>query len=196
MLGATGWPVQGLGVACSPAGTQGYHGTPRSRAIIGIRPACCSSMVLLKPSLARASAWVPGRAACVRAPAGHGHAQKHPTKCAAAAQLPVERPPNLETTSLGAAFAAGIGAGFWTREWVLGADQGQLDAATVFRPQVQDTLLAPVPPEKDWTCSECPELPDMQTCCLYRPFAHHLDPQKTLIALICVPPELCAGSET
>ena len=88
------------------------------------------------------------------------------------------------------------GAGFWTREWVLGADQGQLDAATVFRPQVQDTLPAPVPPEKDWTCSECPELLELQTCCLYRPFAHRLDLQKTLKALICLPPELCAGSET
>lgn len=52
-------------------------------------------------------------------------------------QLPVQRPANLETTSLGAAFAAGIGAGFWSREWVLRADQAQLDAATVFEPQVQ-----------------------------------------------------------
>lgn len=31
-------------------------------------------------------------------------------------QVPVRRPANLETTSLGAALAAGIGAGFWTRE--------------------------------------------------------------------------------
>ena len=36
-------------------------------------------------------------------------------------QIPVERPSHLETTSLGAAFAAGIGVGFWSREWVLDA---------------------------------------------------------------------------
>lgn len=43
------------------------------------------------------------------------------------AQLPVRRPAHLETTSLGAAYAAGIGSGFWTREWVLGADLQQGD---------------------------------------------------------------------
>lgn len=39
-------------------------------------------------------------------------------------QIPVERPGHLETTSLGAAFAAGIGSGLWTKEWVLGAGKG------------------------------------------------------------------------
>ena len=39
-------------------------------------------------------------------------------------QIPVERPSHLETTSLGAAFAAGIGAGFWTKEWVFDAKPG------------------------------------------------------------------------
>ena len=33
--------------------------------------------------------------------------------------MTVERPGNLETTSLGAAYAAGIGAGIWTEDWVL-----------------------------------------------------------------------------
>jgi hypothetical protein len=42
--------------------------------------------------------------------------------CGCCAQIPVRRPENLETTSLGAAFAAGIGSGFWTREWVLHGD--------------------------------------------------------------------------
>lgn len=36
-------------------------------------------------------------------------------------QIPVRRPEHLETTSLGAAFAAGIATGFWTKEWVLGS---------------------------------------------------------------------------
>ena len=31
----------------------------------------------------------------------------------------MERPDNLETTALGAAYAAGIGAGIWTHEWIL-----------------------------------------------------------------------------
>lgn len=31
-------------------------------------------------------------------------------------QVPVRRPAHLETTSLGAALAAGIGVGFWTEE--------------------------------------------------------------------------------
>ena len=38
-------------------------------------------------------------------------------------QIPVERPSHLETTSLGAAFAAGIGSGFWTKEWVFSNKQ-------------------------------------------------------------------------
>ncbi len=43
-------------------------------------------------------------------------------------QIPVERPSHLETTSLGAAFAAGIGIGFWTKEWVLNAKKGAFDS--------------------------------------------------------------------
>lgn len=43
-------------------------------------------------------------------------------------QIPVERPSHLETTSLGAAFAAGIGIGFWSKEWVLNAKQGAFDS--------------------------------------------------------------------
>lgn len=39
--------------------------------------------------------------------------------------MQVERPGNLETTSLGAAFAAGIGAGIWTQEWVLSTHHSQ-----------------------------------------------------------------------
>ena len=42
-------------------------------------------------------------------------------------QIPVERPSHLETTSLGAAFAAGIGIGFWSKEWVLNAKKGAFD---------------------------------------------------------------------
>ncbi len=56
------------------------------------------------------------------------------------AQIPVRRPENLETTSLGAAFAAGIGAGFWAREWVL--HQEDSGSADEFRPKVQATISA------------------------------------------------------
>lgn len=47
-------------------------------------------------------------------------------------QIPVDRPSHLETTSLGAAFAAGIGIGFWTKEWVFNSRQedGGSDAKT------------------------------------------------------------------
>lgn len=45
-----------------------------------------------------------------------------------ALQIPVERPSHLETTSLGAAFAAGIGIGFWSKEWVLNAKKGAFDS--------------------------------------------------------------------
>ena len=48
-------------------------------------------------------------------------------------QIPVRRPEHLETTSLGAAFAAGIATGFWTKEWVLGSAS---DDYTDFLPKV------------------------------------------------------------
>ena len=54
------------------------------------------------------------------------------------AQLPVQRPELLETTSLGAAFAAGIAIGFWTADWVLHQSRGQHQAHTDFRPQVSE----------------------------------------------------------
>ena len=51
----------------------------------------------------------------------------------------MRRPADLETTSLGAALAAGIGSGFWSQEWVLGgADWQQQDS--VFQPQVVPQL--------------------------------------------------------
>lgn len=60
-------------------------------------------------------------------------------KCAARVQVEVRRPADLETTSLGAALAAGIGSGFWSQEWVLGgASLQQRD--TVFQPQVLSQL--------------------------------------------------------
>ena len=50
-------------------------------------------------------------------------------------QVEVRRPADLETTSLGAAFAAGIGSGWWTAQWVLGGAGQQQAQDTVFRPQ-------------------------------------------------------------
>ena len=55
-------------------------------------------------------------------------------------QIPVRRPEHLETTSLGAAFAAGIAMGFWSKEWVLGSGSEQQHQQqgdyTDFLPQV------------------------------------------------------------
>ena len=45
-------------------------------------------------------------------------------------QIPVERPSHLETTSLGAAFAAGIGSGFWTKEWVF-SDRQEIKSSSI-----------------------------------------------------------------
>ncbi|GAB4822772.1 hypothetical protein N2152v2_009818 [Parachlorella kessleri] len=50
-------------------------------------------------------------------------------------QVPVSRPKNLETTSLGAAIAAGIGVGFWTAEQAFNGLRGAADG-TLFKPQV------------------------------------------------------------
>ncbi|CAL8463144.1 g2678 [Coccomyxa elongata] len=52
-----------------------------------------------------------------------------------AIQIPVRRPEHLETTCLGAAFAAGIGSGFWTKEWVLHSDACHAQDSQEFRPQ-------------------------------------------------------------
>ncbi len=56
-------------------------------------------------------------------------------------QIPVRRPEHLETTCLGAAFAAGIGSGFWTEEWVLHGDACHAQASQEFRPQVPVPLF-------------------------------------------------------
>ena len=50
-------------------------------------------------------------------------------------QIPVERPSHLETTSLGAAFAAGIGSGFWTIDWVLNAKKACISDSKAWHPQ-------------------------------------------------------------
>lgn len=50
-------------------------------------------------------------------------------------QVPVRRPANLETTSLGAALAAGIGVGFWTTEEVF-ADLKHGSSGTLFEPAI------------------------------------------------------------
>lgn len=50
-------------------------------------------------------------------------------------QVPVRRPAHLETTSLGAALAAGIGAGFWSQhEALVGLKQST--GGTLFEPQI------------------------------------------------------------
>lgn len=51
-------------------------------------------------------------------------------------QVPVSRPKHMETTSLGAAVAAGIGVGFWTADQVFNELRGPSDGQT-FKPQVE-----------------------------------------------------------
>ena len=61
-------------------------------------------------------------------------------------QVDVERPDNLETTALGAAYAAGIGAGLWSPEWVMQhrttARQGDKLRST-FKPQASTAPASP-----------------------------------------------------
>jgi len=66
-------------------------------------------------------------------------------------QIPVERPSHLETTSLGAAFAAGIGIGFWSKEWVLNAKKGAFDSKQAGSPRGQ-TWQPNI--DKDTNCSQ------------------------------------------
>ena len=51
-------------------------------------------------------------------------------------QVPVERPANLETTSLGAAYAAGIGVGFWSEEWVFKEQGAAGGKAASWQPKI------------------------------------------------------------
>ena len=75
-------------------------------------------------------------------------------------QVEVRRPADLETTSLGAALAAGIGSGFWSQEWVLGGDtQQQQD--TVFPPKVLTPLTLSSPSCLLCVCT-CGSLPAQQ----------------------------------
>ncbi|CAL5229069.1 g12320 [Coccomyxa viridis] len=68
-----------------------------------------------------------------------------------AIQIPVRRPEHLETTSLGAAFAAGIATGFWTKEWVLGStsEEKRHGDYTDFLPKVDPATI-----EKRFRCWE------------------------------------------
>lgn len=51
------------------------------------------------------------------------------------AQVPVQRPSNLETTSLGAAIAAGIGIGFWSTEQAF--KDIKHSPVTIFEPTIE-----------------------------------------------------------
>ncbi|KAK9907548.1 hypothetical protein WJX75_005787 [Coccomyxa subellipsoidea] len=52
-----------------------------------------------------------------------------------AIQIPVRRPQHLETTCLGAAYAAGIGSGFWSKDWVLHSDGCHAQDSQEFHPK-------------------------------------------------------------
>jgi len=56
-----------------------------------------------------------------------------PTSRLTALQLPVRRPGMIETTCLGAAYAAGIGIGFWTVEDIFDTP---LEGETFFQPEM------------------------------------------------------------
>lgn len=51
-----------------------------------------------------------------------------------ATQIPVQRPSMLETTSIGAAYAAGVGIGFWEVDWVLRDITVESEGVTKFEP--------------------------------------------------------------
>ncbi|XP_051147966.1 glycerol kinase-like [Andrographis paniculata] len=56
---------------------------------------------------------------------------------------PVLRPSDIETTALGAAYAAGIGAGIWTEEKVFCAGLGggeKVEKAIIFRPAIEEEV--------------------------------------------------------
>ena len=53
-----------------------------------------------------------------------------------AVQVGVQRPPDLEITCRGAAYAAGIGCGLWTEEWVMSDTHNDLGSVTKFMPSV------------------------------------------------------------
>ena len=57
-------------------------------------------------------------------------------------QIPVRRPQHLETTCLGAAYAAGIGSGFWSKDWVLHSDGCHAQDSQEFHPKVPTPLLS------------------------------------------------------
>ena len=50
-------------------------------------------------------------------------------------QVPVQRPAFLETTSLGAAYAAGLAVGFWSEEWIFG-DKKEQDRTKSWQPAI------------------------------------------------------------
>eukprot|EP00951_Prasinocladus_malaysianus_P040686 scaffold470628_cov45-Prasinocladus_malaysianus.AAC.1 len=57
-------------------------------------------------------------------------------------QAPVVRPSHQETTAMGAAFAAGLGAGIWDEAFVFHKDPAEADATT-FQPELDPSELAP-----------------------------------------------------
>ena len=58
-----------------------------------------------------------------------------PLNLNSALQLPVYRPDMQETTSLGAAYAAGLGIGFWTMDNILSLSAAESSQGKVFKPQ-------------------------------------------------------------
>lgn len=57
-------------------------------------------------------------------------------------QLLVRRPEMLETTSLGAAYAAGIGIGFWSTQWILDDSKKEHLQHVEFKPEMEEGLVA------------------------------------------------------
>jgi glycerol kinase len=49
------------------------------------------------------------------------------------------RPADIETTTLGAAYAAGLAVGFWTEDKILASGE-KLKSATIFRSTLKEAL--------------------------------------------------------
>lgn len=53
---------------------------------------------------------------------------------------PVVRPADIETTALGAAYAAGLAVGVWKEEEIFGREREEEEPSTVFHPQIEEVL--------------------------------------------------------
>ena len=67
----------------------------------------------------------------------------------------------LETTSLGAAYAAGVGVGFWDVDWVLRDITAESEGVTMFEPQADPKEISQRYEKWQKAVSRCLDLADL-----------------------------------